>query len=117
MHLLGLQQVLPQSSYRSLTQSLPLLRAIKDDNELIRLAAAGAAADSAYEELRDPDVRLHRNSLRHDRLGLLAAADRSCTRCRICLICDHPESLRRGCGGCADRAAGVRTGLYRTHWG
>ena len=51
MHLLGLQRVLPQSSYRSLTQSLPLMRAIKDDNELIRLAAAGAAADSAYEEI------------------------------------------------------------------
>ncbi|HEX5907376.1 MAG TPA: aminopeptidase P family protein [Propionibacteriaceae bacterium] len=51
MHLLGLQRVLPQSSYRSLTQSLPLLRAIKDDNELIRLAAAGAAADYAYEEI------------------------------------------------------------------
>jgi Xaa-Pro aminopeptidase len=51
MHLLGLQRVLPQSSYRSLTQSLPLLRAIKDDNELIRLAAAGASADSAYEEI------------------------------------------------------------------
>jgi Xaa-Pro aminopeptidase len=51
MHLLGLQRVLPRSSYRSLTESLPMMRAIKDHNELIRLAAAGAAADSAYEEI------------------------------------------------------------------
>jgi Creatinase/Prolidase N-terminal domain len=41
MHLLGLQGALPQSRYRSLTACLPMMRAIKDDNELIRLAAAG----------------------------------------------------------------------------
>jgi Xaa-Pro aminopeptidase len=51
MHLLGLQRVLPRSSYRSLTESLPMMRAVKDDNELMRLAAAGAAADSAYGEI------------------------------------------------------------------
>ncbi|HKN42440.1 MAG TPA: aminopeptidase P family N-terminal domain-containing protein, partial [Propionibacteriaceae bacterium] len=48
MHLLGLQRVLPRSSYRSLTEGLPMMRAVKDKNELMRLAAAEAAADSAY---------------------------------------------------------------------
>ena len=51
MHLLGLQDALPGSSYRSLTRSLPMLRAVKDANELARLAAAGAAADSTYEQI------------------------------------------------------------------
>ncbi|HJR36777.1 MAG TPA: Xaa-Pro peptidase family protein [Nocardioidaceae bacterium] len=51
MHLLGLQDALPGSSYRSLSQSLPMLRAVKDANELARLAAAGAAADATYEEI------------------------------------------------------------------
>jgi Xaa-Pro aminopeptidase len=51
MHLLGLQRVLPRSGYRSLTESLPMMRAVKDDNELMRLAAAGAAADAAYGEI------------------------------------------------------------------
>jgi D-alanyl-D-alanine dipeptidase len=51
MHLLGLQQALPGTSYRSLTQSLPMLRAVKDAAELARLAAAGAAADATYEQI------------------------------------------------------------------
>jgi Xaa-Pro aminopeptidase len=51
MHVLGLQRALPQSSYRSLTECLPMMRAVKDNNELMRLAAAGAAADSAYGEI------------------------------------------------------------------
>jgi Xaa-Pro aminopeptidase len=51
MHLLGLQGSLPRSHYRSLTESLPMMRAVKDDNELMRLAAAGEAADSAYGEI------------------------------------------------------------------
>lgn len=51
MHLLGLQRVLPESSYRSVTEILPMMRAVKDDNELMRLAAAGAAADSTYGEI------------------------------------------------------------------
>jgi Xaa-Pro aminopeptidase len=51
LHLLGLQQAMPRSGYRSLTQSLPMLRAVKDANELARLAAAGAAADATYEEI------------------------------------------------------------------
>lgn len=51
MHLLGLQRRLPASSYVSMTEALPMLRAIKDDDEIARLAAAGAAADQAYEEI------------------------------------------------------------------
>ena len=51
MHLLGLQGQLPRSSYVSMTSDLPMLRAIKDDAEIERLAAAAAAADQAYEEI------------------------------------------------------------------
>ncbi|WP_107774209.1 aminopeptidase P family protein [Nocardioides sediminis] len=51
MHLLGLQEAVPGSSYRSLTHSLPMLRAVKDERELARLAAAGAAADATYEQI------------------------------------------------------------------
>ncbi|WP_458077028.1 aminopeptidase P family protein [Streptomyces sp. EMB26] len=53
LHLLGLQQALPGTSYVSLTDALPMLRAVKDAAELERLAAAGAAADAAFEEIRD----------------------------------------------------------------
>ena len=41
MQLLGLQQALPESTYVSMTSTLPMLRAIKDEEELERLAAAG----------------------------------------------------------------------------
>ncbi len=51
LHLLGLQAALPSSAYSSLTESLPMLRAVKDDAELMRLAAAGASADQAYEAI------------------------------------------------------------------
>lgn len=52
MHLLGLQRALPGSSYAALTDALPMLRAVKDAAELELLAAAGAAADAAFEEIR-----------------------------------------------------------------
>ncbi|MGC0373982.1 aminopeptidase P family protein [Streptomyces sp. SAI-229] len=52
MHLLGLQKALPGTSYASLTEALPMLRAVKDAAELELLAAAGAAADAAFEEIR-----------------------------------------------------------------
>ncbi|MCF3136004.1 aminopeptidase P family protein [Streptomyces olivochromogenes] len=52
MHLLGFQRTLPDSSYTSLTDGLPMLRAVKDDAELELLAAAGAAADATFEEIR-----------------------------------------------------------------
>ncbi|MFG2135340.1 aminopeptidase P family protein [Streptomyces sp. NPDC048650] len=53
MHLLGLQRSLPGSAYGALTEALPMLRAVKDAHEVARLAAAGAAADAAYEEILD----------------------------------------------------------------
>ncbi|WP_330287076.1 aminopeptidase P family protein [Streptomyces sp. NBC_00576] len=52
LHLLALQQARPGTSYVSLTEGLPMLRAVKDAAELARLAAAGAAADATYEEIR-----------------------------------------------------------------
>lgn len=52
MHLIGFQKELPGTSYASLTEALPMLRAVKDAAELERLAAAGAAADATYEEIR-----------------------------------------------------------------
>jgi Xaa-Pro aminopeptidase len=51
MHVLGLQAALPESRYVSVTSALPLLRAIKGNDELERLAAAGAAADASLEEI------------------------------------------------------------------
>ncbi|MFJ8937654.1 aminopeptidase P family protein [Streptomyces sp. NPDC102365] len=51
LHLLGLQKELPGTSYVSLSEGLPMLRAVKDGAELDRLAAAGAAADATYEEI------------------------------------------------------------------
>jgi D-alanyl-D-alanine dipeptidase len=53
MHLLALQKALPGTSYASLTEALPMLRAVKDAAELELLAAAGAAADATFEEIRD----------------------------------------------------------------
>jgi Xaa-Pro aminopeptidase len=52
MHVLGLQEALPESEYVSMTSSLPMLRAVKDAHELERLAAAGAAADASFEQIR-----------------------------------------------------------------
>src|SRR4051812_26025594 len=51
LHLLALQKALP-AAYASLTEALPMLRAVKDAAELDLLAAAGAAADAAFEEIR-----------------------------------------------------------------
>jgi Xaa-Pro aminopeptidase len=51
MHVLGLQQTLPESRYVSMTDALPTVRAVKDAEELERLAAAGAAADAVFEEI------------------------------------------------------------------
>jgi Xaa-Pro aminopeptidase len=51
MHLLGLQQALPDSGYVSMTGALPMLRAVKDAEELERLTAAGASADASFEQI------------------------------------------------------------------
>jgi Xaa-Pro aminopeptidase len=56
MHLLGLQDRLPGSSYVSMTAALPMLRAVKDDDEIERLSAAAAAADRTYEAILDVRV-------------------------------------------------------------
>ncbi|MCD7437184.1 aminopeptidase P family protein [Streptomyces lincolnensis] len=53
LHLLGLQRTLPGTTYASLTEALPMLRAVKDAAELELLAAAGAAADATFEEIRN----------------------------------------------------------------
>ncbi|KOX06356.1 peptidase M24 [Streptomyces sp. NRRL B-1140] len=53
LHLLALRQALPGSSYASLTEALPMLRAVKDAAELDLMAAAGAAADATFEEIRN----------------------------------------------------------------
>ena len=50
MHLLGLQKALPESGYQALTDCMPMLRAVKDANELARLEAAGAAADATLKQ-------------------------------------------------------------------
>ncbi|WP_330172873.1 aminopeptidase P family protein [Streptomyces sp. NBC_01498] len=52
LHLIGLQEALPGTSYTPLTNALPMLRAVKDTREVELLAAAGAAADAAYEEIK-----------------------------------------------------------------
>jgi len=51
MHLLGLQRALPGSSYVALTDGLPMLRAVKDEHEVARLARAGEGADATFEEI------------------------------------------------------------------
>ncbi|MET8541918.1 aminopeptidase P family protein [Kitasatospora sp. NPDC004799] len=55
LHLLGFQAALPGVSFTSLTDSLPMLRAVKDGEELDRLAAAGGAADAAYRGILEVD--------------------------------------------------------------
>lgn len=72
MHLLGLQRTLPDSSYASLTDALPMLRAVKDAAELELLAAAGAAADATFEEIRKVTFAGRRESdVGQDLAGLL----------------------------------------------
>ncbi|MFE0025078.1 M24 family metallopeptidase [Amycolatopsis sp. NPDC059021] len=50
-HLLGVQAAVARSTYWALGEVLPLLRAVKDDNEVDCLRMAGAAADAAYREI------------------------------------------------------------------
>ena len=78
MHLLGLQDRLPASSYVSMTKALPMLRATKDDDEIERLAAAGAAADQAYEEIvATPFAGRSETDVGADLAGLLRRFDHS----------------------------------------
>ncbi|MBB5930833.1 aminopeptidase P family protein [Streptomyces echinatus] len=72
MHLLGLQRALPETSYAALTDALPMLRAVKDAAEVELLAAAGAAADQAFEAIRKvPFAGRRESDVGHDLAGLL----------------------------------------------
>ncbi|KIE28783.1 peptidase M24 [Streptomyces sp. MUSC 125] len=72
MHLLALQRALPGTSYVALTDALPMLRAVKDAAEVELLAAAGAAADATFEEIRKvPFAGRRESDLGHDLAGLL----------------------------------------------
>ncbi|QLJ04253.1 aminopeptidase P family protein [Streptomyces sp. NEAU-sy36] len=72
MHVLGLQRTLPDSSYAALTEALPMLRAVKDAAEVELLAAAGAAADAAFEEIRKmPFAGRRESDVGHDLAALL----------------------------------------------
>jgi Xaa-Pro aminopeptidase len=51
MHVLALQEALPGAAFVSMTAALPMLRAVKDADELERLAAAGASADAVFEQI------------------------------------------------------------------
>ncbi|MFF1449889.1 M24 family metallopeptidase [Streptomyces sp. NPDC058274] len=51
LHLLELQEAVPLTRYRALAYALPMLRAVKDEPEIARLASAAAAAQAAYEEI------------------------------------------------------------------
>jgi Xaa-Pro aminopeptidase len=62
MHVLGLQQALPESGYVSMTSTLQMLRAIKDEDELERLAEAGAAADASFEQIAEVQFSGRRES-------------------------------------------------------
>ncbi len=48
LHLLALQRALPATTFASTTEALPMLRAVKDEHELARMEAAGAAADATF---------------------------------------------------------------------
>jgi Xaa-Pro aminopeptidase len=48
MHLLGLQHLAPGVRFTSMTEGMPMLRAVKDAAELGRLDSAAAAADAAF---------------------------------------------------------------------
>jgi Xaa-Pro aminopeptidase len=74
LHVLGLQQGLPAARFKSLTEVLPMLRAVKGDDELERLAAAAASADACYPMIRQ--VRFagrKENEVSHYLAGLLIA--------------------------------------------
>ncbi|MFD4786439.1 M24 family metallopeptidase [Streptomyces sp. NPDC058459] len=72
LHLLALQRVLPDLRCAALTDALPMLRAVKDPAELELLAAAGAAADAAFEEIRKlPFAGRREDEVGRDLAGLL----------------------------------------------
>ncbi|QJW36388.1 aminopeptidase P family protein [Cellulosimicrobium protaetiae] len=53
LHVLGLQRALPDARFTAFTDAVPTLRAVKDAQEVERLAAAGVAADAAFAQIRE----------------------------------------------------------------
>jgi Xaa-Pro aminopeptidase len=51
LHVLALQNAAPNAAFASITAALPLLRAVKDADELARMAAAGATADATFADI------------------------------------------------------------------
>jgi Xaa-Pro aminopeptidase len=51
LHAFALQEATPAATFTSMTAALPLLRAVKDADELERMAAAGAAVDATFEAI------------------------------------------------------------------
>jgi D-alanyl-D-alanine dipeptidase len=51
LHALRLQHAAPEASLVPVSDALPLLRAVKDADELALMAAAGAAVDAAFEAI------------------------------------------------------------------
>lgn len=50
-HLLSLERAAPGRSFVAASEALPLLRAVKDPEEIRRLRAAGSAADAAFADV------------------------------------------------------------------
>src|SRR5690349_2617184 len=74
LHVLGLLHAVPGLRLTPLTEALPMLRAVKDQPELDRLAAAGASADAAYGDiLAAPFAGRTENEVAADLAGLLRA--------------------------------------------
>ncbi|MFJ8113726.1 M24 family metallopeptidase [Streptomyces sp. NPDC096132] len=74
VHLLGLEEALPLTTYRPLSTALPLFRAVKDEDETARLTAAAVAADAVYEAVLAVRFSGRRESeLAADLAGLLRA--------------------------------------------
>jgi Xaa-Pro aminopeptidase len=52
-HLIALERLAPDRSFAAAGEALPLLRAVKDPEEIERLRAAGSAADAAFADVID----------------------------------------------------------------
>jgi Xaa-Pro aminopeptidase len=90
MHVLGLQAALPGSRYVSMTDALPTLRAVKDAEELDRLAAAGAAADAVFEEIAATRFSGRTEAeIAHDLVDLLLAHGHS--RAEFTIVASGPN--------------------------
>jgi Xaa-Pro aminopeptidase len=74
MHILGLQRAMPESRHRSLTEALPMLRAVKGPDELARLVAAAASADACLPRIKQVRFAGRKESdISHDLADLLIA--------------------------------------------